>query len=385
METTESRGGPQNLDLARVKRVLIYRLGSLGDTVVALPALHLVKRAFPGARRQMLTNIPVHAKAPAAAAVLEGSGLVDGFISYPIATRSLRELAAVWWSIRRFRPDLLVYLMPPRGQRGLQRDVRFFRFCGIRNFVGLPSGDLGESRLEEQTDLFERESKRLLRSLSPLGEAEVDDLRWWDLRLSQEEQRRAIEAISPLAGRRLIACGAGTKMQAKDWGPENWKMLLSRLATEFHDYGLVLVGAKEDADVSESTSGAWDDRRVNLCGSLTPRQTAAVLGNTELFLGPDSGPMHLAAAVGVPCAIAFSARDRRGKWFPIGAGNRIVYRRIECEECQLEVCIERKRRCLTSISVDEMFAAAIDAWKNGNKRTASQTVQDSAGGKACIS
>jgi ADP-heptose:LPS heptosyltransferase len=95
--------------------------------------------------------------------------------------------------------------------------------------------------------------------------------------------------------------------------------------------------------------------------------------------------MHLAAVVGVPCAIAFAARDKRGKWYPIGAGNRIVYRRIECEECQLEVCIERKRKCLTSISVDEMFAAAMDAWKNGNERTASQVAQGPAGGKPCIS
>ncbi len=47
------------------KRVLIYRLGSLGDMLIALPALHLVARAFPGAERRMLTNIPVNVKAPA--------------------------------------------------------------------------------------------------------------------------------------------------------------------------------------------------------------------------------------------------------------------------------------------------------------------------------
>ena len=56
----------------RVRRVLIYRLGSLGDMAVAVPALRLVARAFPHAERRMLTNVPVHAKAPAAAAVLDG-------------------------------------------------------------------------------------------------------------------------------------------------------------------------------------------------------------------------------------------------------------------------------------------------------------------------
>ena len=58
-----------------VKKVLIYRLGSLGDTTVALPCFHLIERAFPASERVLLTNFPVHAKAPASAAVLGDSGL----------------------------------------------------------------------------------------------------------------------------------------------------------------------------------------------------------------------------------------------------------------------------------------------------------------------
>ena len=63
-------------EMGSAKRVLIYRLGSLGDTLVALPALHLVARAFPDAVRRMLTNFPVNVKAPAAAAILGDSRLV---------------------------------------------------------------------------------------------------------------------------------------------------------------------------------------------------------------------------------------------------------------------------------------------------------------------
>ncbi len=79
------------------RRVLVYRLGSLGDMLVALPALHLVARAFPEAERRMLTNVPVSAKAPAAAAILEGTGLVQGYMRYAVGTRSVRELLGVWW------------------------------------------------------------------------------------------------------------------------------------------------------------------------------------------------------------------------------------------------------------------------------------------------
>lgn len=98
-----------------VRRVLIYRLGSLGDTVVALPALHLVARAFPRAERRMLTNDPVNVKAPPAAAILEHTGLVDAFLRYTVGTRSLGELARLWWMLASWRPDVLVYLGSARG------------------------------------------------------------------------------------------------------------------------------------------------------------------------------------------------------------------------------------------------------------------------------
>ncbi|MGI4829588.1 MAG: hypothetical protein ACRYFU_15540 [Janthinobacterium lividum] len=79
-----------------VRRVLIYRLGSLGDMLIALPAFHLIARAFPEADRRLLTNSPVHAKAPAAAAVLDGTGLVQGYLRYTVGTRSPWELLRLW-------------------------------------------------------------------------------------------------------------------------------------------------------------------------------------------------------------------------------------------------------------------------------------------------
>jgi heptosyltransferase III len=341
--------------------VLIYRLGSLGDTIVALPALHVIERAFPSARKMLLTNIPVHVKAPAAAAILEGSGLVDGYLSYPIGTRSAREFLRLWWKIRRFRPDVLVYLTQPRGESVIERDRKFFRMCGIRHIVGLPAGDLGEARFDGKTGLWEPEAHRLLRCVGELSAADVNDLSLWNLRLTTAELKKGNDALTPLEGRPLIGCGPGTKMQAKDWGQENWLALLTRLSEALPNHGLALVGAKEDWAVSEYASAAWKGRAVNLCGELTPRETAAVLKTADVFLGPDSGPMHLAAAYGVPCIIAFASLDRPGRWFPIGKGNRPIYHDVDCANCRLQVCIEQKKKCILSITVDEMLEAALDA------------------------
>jgi len=355
---------PLDLDPETVKKVLIYRMGSLGDTMVVLPSLHLIERTFPNARRLMLTNFPVHAKAPAASAIIGESGLVDGYMSYPVGTRSASTLAQLWLQIRHFRPQVLIYLTRPRGESVIKRDVRFFRLCGITRFVGLPFGDLAGPRYLPENDMWEHESARLLRSIRSLGEADIEDPANWDLRLTEAERAKARQLLASISGRPFIACGPGTKMQAKDWGEENWQRLLEKLSSALPDYALVLVGAKEDSEVSEFAATGWQGPVINLCGQVTPRETAAALRGAELFLGPDSGPMHLAAAQGVPCAIAFASREKRGYWFPAGKGHQVVYHKMDCSLCRLEVCIEQKKKCLTSISVDEMLEAALRAMKH---------------------
>lgn len=362
------------MDFSQTERVLIYRLGSLGDTVAALPALHLVARRFPNAKRLMLTNAPVHAKAPAASAVLEGSGLIDGYISYPVGLRNFVALAKLWWRIRKFRPQVLVYLAKSRGEKAVRRDQRFFRSCGIAKIIGLPVGELAHPLHLPERGLWERESARLVRTIRELGECDPEDLRNWDLRLTDAEKNTSRQALAATVGRPLVVCGPGTKMQAKDWGEENWRQLLAKLSENLPDHALALVGAKEDELVSEYAASGWRGPIVNLCGRLTPRETAAATCGAELFLGPDSGPMHLAATAGVPCAIVFAARTKPGIWYPVGRANRIVYHEVDCAGCNLETCIEQKKKCLTGTTVDEMLTAALEAWKQGKTERMSQVV-----------
>jgi len=344
-----------------VRKVLIYRLGSLGDTVVALPCFHRIASAFPNAKRMLLSNFPVHAKAPASAAVLGDCGLVHGYMRYTVGTRKLGELFRLMWQIRRFRPDVLVYVMPLRGHKAVKRDALFFRVCGIPRIVGVPEGDTVQNRYDAETGLWEREASRLLRCIEPLGDNNVSDLRNWDLLLTDAEVRTADTLLAPFDNRSIIACGPGTKMQSKDWGQEKWRELLERLSAEFPDHALVLIGANEDKLVSDCASSGWKGPKVNFCGELTARESAAVIRHAKLFLGPDSGPMHLAAAYDVPCAIPFASVDRRGRWFPIGEGHQPIYHDVACSNCRLQVCIEQRKECINSISVDEMFQAALRA------------------------
>jgi heptosyltransferase III len=342
------------------KRVLIYRLGSLGDTLVALPALHLVARAFPQAERRMLTNFPVNVKAPPAAAILENTGLVHGFLRYTVGARGLRELFSLWWQVFRWRPEVLVYLGSSRGVASAQRDAAFFRACGIRRLIGVPLvEDMQQNRWEAADGTLEPEGARLVRNVAELGDARIDDPESWDLHLTESEKARADEVLRPVEERPLITVSVGTKVQSKDWGRENWRALLGRVAGAYSGYALALCGAPEESEASEFAAEGWRQAGggpvVNLCGQLTPRQSAAAFARARVFIGHDSGPMHLAAAVQTPCVAIFAARNKPRVWFPYGRRHRVIYHQTECWGCGLETCVVERKRCLTSIGVEEVL------------------------------
>jgi ADP-heptose:LPS heptosyltransferase len=353
--------------------VLIHRLGSLGDTVVALPCFHLIARVFPNAERRLLTNFPVHAKAPASAAVLGSSGLVHGYMRYTVGTRNPFELLRLAGEIRSFQPDLVVYLMHIRPWKAIQRDRMFFRIAGVRRIVGMAGEGEMKFRFDATSGFFEREAERLSRLVAELGDANPADLANWDLVLSDSERKEAEAAMAPLGGRPFIVCGPGTKMPAKDWGQDNWQALLGRIDAKYPGHGLALVGAKEEFGVAEHAARQWKSPWVNLCGSLAPRPTAAMLAHARIFLGPDSGPMHLAASAGTPCVIPFSAASPPGIWFPPGAKHQIVYHRPSCCGCYLEKCNMDGHPCLGSISVGEM-EAAVEKAMNGQDGIKTMTV-----------
>jgi heptosyltransferase-3 len=354
-----------NPPIPAAKRVLIYRLGSLGDTVVALPCLHLIARTFPESERALLTNVPINATAPAAAAVLGESNLIHRHFNYPANTRNVLTLARVAFSLRQWSPDVLIYLAAPRGEAAQQRDVRFFRSCGIRTIYGLPTGDLALNLPDPQSGLFEAESHRLARTLKSLGDAQLDHPSSWDLQLTRKELAFGEEIAASFAGNPYIVCAPGCKAQANDWEDHNWSALLTQLSARLPSLGLLFMGAESDFARNQQLAGFWkgNSKVVNLSGATSPRQGAAVLVHAAMYIGPDSGPMHIAAAVGTPCVSIFSARNRPGIWFPHSFSNgqqqQVIYHRTECSPCGLETCTAEKKRCILSIQPSEPLAVAL--------------------------
>jgi ADP-heptose:LPS heptosyltransferase len=120
-----------------------------------------------------------------------------------------------------------------------------------------------------------------------------------------------------------------------------------------------MTGAKEDTELCEFAASQWSGAKVNLAGRLTPRESAAVFAESAVFLGPDSGPKHLAASVGARCVCVFGARDLPGVWFPPGEGHQVIYHQPECFGCGLLTCIENGKKCIRSVTVDEVEHAVV--------------------------
>jgi ADP-heptose:LPS heptosyltransferase len=313
--------------------ILVFRIGSIGDFLISLPCLHLIRKTFAHDKITLLANEPATPREIPAESILDGSGLVDRIVKYPADIRDPAKLNELKTIIQRSAPDRLVYLAPPRGLGSTIRDYLFFRFgCGIRHIVGLPLNPVAiEARRPAPGHvLWESEAERLGRQIASIGAIDFMHRENWELNLSAAELGEADHVLGACvdcngrANGRLVGLSIGTKQAINDWGDDNWETVLRALA-QLRPGALVLLGATHDRERSKRLARAWPGPTVNLCGTIAPRVSAAVLRRVDVLLCHDSGPMHLAAVVGTRCVAVFSKRNPPGRWFPFGTGHKILY------------------------------------------------------------
>jgi ADP-heptose:LPS heptosyltransferase len=116
----------------------------------------------------------------------------------------------------------------------------------------------------------------------------------------------------------------------------------------------LVFGGREDTELAARLTARWGCGAV-AAGHLTVREAAAVLEHCALYLGNDTGTMHLAAAMKVTCVAIFSARDYRGLWEPYGQGHVVLRRKVPCSLCHSTICPVPGHPCLSGIGSDEVL------------------------------
>ncbi|AMR34070.1 hypothetical protein A0256_22785 [Mucilaginibacter sp. PAMC 26640] len=361
---------------AAPQRILIYRLGSLGDTIMVLPVFHQIRLVYPDADITLLTNSPVANKAAPLQSVLGNDYFFDRVLAYPVGTRSVTTLFNLIMQIRALKIDTLIYLAGVRTLSNtfktkvvVRRDWWFFKAAGIKQMIGFPAlREDFELVTDGETGDLEWEAKRLARRVKALGYINLQDDRYWDLRLTpQEKAAAAVELKEILPGEAVIVASTGTKNQVNHWEEYNWLNLFKQLGPALPGHHLVMIGGADEFEQADNCIKAWGGKALNLCGKTSPRVSGAILKLARVFIGHDSGPMHLAAAVGTPCAAVFSARHFPRQWYPRGNFNKIIYHKTDCAGCNLDICIKEKKKCILSISPVEVKMAVLELLdKNSN-------------------
>lgn len=280
-------------------KILVIRGGAIGDFLLTLPAIALLREAFPQVRLEILGYEHIVALAVSggyadATRSIE-YGALAGFFN-PQGTLDA-ELSAYFAGFQ----QVVSYLYDPDG---------FFagnlRRCGVKNLIeASPKVDVEGDHAARQ---LAQPLERLALYLHDEGEAR--------LRPSAEDQAFADGFLGQTNGLRpLVAIHPGSGSERKNWLPEGWgeigRFLLAR-PTQTRPR-LLLVGGEADGKTLRALSTAWlpaaHKGDVLLAENLPLPQVAALLARCRLFLGHDSGISHLAAAVGAPCILLFGPTD----------------------------------------------------------------------------
>ncbi|MEJ7623128.1 MAG: glycosyltransferase family 9 protein [Pyrinomonadaceae bacterium] len=338
------------------QKVLAYLIGSLGDTIVAIPALRAVRRTYPTAEIILLQNT-------AAANVVQASDvippdLVDRHITYisrPGLFEKLTEYFILWWKIRQESVGIAVYLViSERPPRSVARDRKFFRACGIETLIGFHPFSPAELYPSElgRPSMTAHESARKLERLHRDGvSASLEDLQSPLVTASfasKEKVRGWLVQNRRRPDLPLIAVAPGCKTPANAWPIENFIEIVMRLINQ-ERYEVVLVGGKADKALAARIVTVAD-KCIDAVGCFSVSESSALLAECDAYFGADTGTTHLAAAVGTRCFVVCHERTNPGQWFPLGEGHVVVHHEVPCAGCRASICPVEGHPCMREIS-----------------------------------
>jgi heptosyltransferase-3 len=321
-----------------------------------------IRRHFPNAFLALMHDQHFNEGYIPALGALPEKGLFDAYISYEACKEgiSVRKILKILPKIRLGEFDTLVYMAPRfRSKWQVWRDLAFFRLAGIRRFIGW-RGVKNLKKLVNKKPLpyLDREADHLLSRLARSGipvpppgqgcmdlllnEAEIEEAKSW-LRFQKDLRQEQL----------LIGMGVGSKSPAKIWPRDRYAALGHQIIERLRGVPIIF-GGPEDRELGDSLIREWKIG-ANAAGELNIRHAAAALSFCRLYVGNDTGTMHLAAAVGTQCVAIFSDRYFPGSWYPYGSHHLVLHRRVPCGGCGVFQCLENDNTCLKLISVEAVW------------------------------
>ena len=328
--------------------VVAHLIGNVGDIVVAIPALVALRRRYPESRLVLFTSAGEKGKGLAGAReLLEGAPFLDNIEVY--ATEEIRSPGGTLQLLKRLRklqPELFVSLPPCNiSPANVLRNLLFARLTGARFGVGFEVVTLFLFSYEQAvyTGIYPSEIERNLGHLKELGVEQKDAAVSFEFGPVNESERQLVERAATESGLFVAVCPGG-KQVGHRWPVERFIEIARHLKRE-RGLNLVAVGSAAERELCDDVLKAAGGG-VNLAGELSLLGTTALLERAIFLLTNDTGPMHLAAAVGTPVAAVYGSKDLAGRWYPHGVGHELFRAETACRVClfadqEYDHCVKR--------------------------------------------
>ncbi|MBN1419348.1 MAG: glycosyltransferase family 9 protein [Planctomycetes bacterium] len=350
------RGVASRLPPARVRRILIVRLDQIGDGILTLPLVAGLRRAFPDARIDWVVRPP----------------LVP--LLSPGTDRNVRIVPfdVPWWSgsacgpeayaatfarfaarIRTARYDIAIAPRPADW-----RDALCLVLARARWRAGFDCAGLGFAMSAPLREIpavhIAEENAQALALVGAGGEG----LPGIVLAVGDRARRRARSILGdggvdgPYA---VFSPGAG--YPSKLW-PIDRFAAVGRTLRDERDLSIAVVGSGSERARIGEVAASIGRAAVDLAGRLDVGELAAAIDGATLFIGCDSGPAHIAGALGTPSVVVFSGTNHAWRWRPIGPAVRVIEAYVPCKPCCRKVCPLTRHLCMEAIEAGEVLDAA---------------------------
>jgi heptosyltransferase I len=333
--------------------ILIVKLSAVGDVVHTLPALAELRKQYPQAHITWAVE-------EAAADLLAGHPHLDRVLV------SGRKRWLQTWAQTRTRQELLAFLQALRDRpydlvidfHGLFKSAILSGLSGGRRRLGYDSPQEGSCLFYNEKipeDMQKHAVDRYLDFVRYLGAAPGRP----GFLIAESRENR--ERIAHLLGENGLVSGRDPFIAVNPvalWATKLWEQKkfaeLCRKITEAMHTPVVLTGSAAEKPYMDAIQASMGAAAVNLAGRTSLRDLAALYRQAALLVTTDSGPMHIAAAVGTPVIALFGPTDP-GRTGPYGEGHRVIRSSMPCSPCFLKQC--DSCRCMNEISVDDVFDA----------------------------
>ena len=328
------------------------RLDRIGDVLLSTPVIKAVRDACPGSHIAVMVR-------PYARQIVEGNPYLNEVIAYDKegSEKSLAGNLRFIKSLRNKGFDIAIALHPTT------RTHIAASLAGIPVRIGYDRkyGFLLTRRVPHTKQFgLKHEIDYALDLLRYIGLSPSDRALYMPVTDGAERKMRGIFAENGIReGDLVVAINPGASCPSKRWRGERFAEAASEL-TKKHGAKIVVVSGPGDRALGDNVAALIDGRCLNLSGKTEIADLAAVLKLSDLFISNDSGPVHIACALGTPVVAIFGRSDAGlspRRWGPTGKRDIVLHKDVGCGLCLAHNCAIGFK-CLDAVTVDEVVAAA---------------------------